>query len=799
MHLILRAQSVIVGASENQSQRESQMISRRKFTSGAVVTSCLAWSDVRSQAKALSIVALPIVPIDNVSQFVDPSIGTGGHGHCYPGATVPFGMAQLSPDTFNKGWDWCSGYNYSDDSIMGFSHTHLSGTGIGDMLDFLIMPCTGSVKLEPGTREHPESGYRSRFSHGEEKAVPGYYSVLLRDYGIRAELTTTSRVGMHRYTFPRNKGSHFIVDLDHGYDDGPGVVRWANLKVLGSDTLVGGKSTNRWAADREMFFVTKFSRPFDRIELFADGKPVSDLSRDIRAKSLKAVVYFATVAREQILVKTGISGVDVDGAMGNLLAEVPGWDFDAVRKTSATLWERELSRIRVTGGTLKQRQIFYTALYHCMLAPTLFDDVDGRYRGMDGQNHKLAVGEHNFSTYSLWDTYRALHPLFTIALPDRVPAFVNCLIRMAGESSVGMPIWPLQGKETQCMTGFHSATVIAEAIAKGFPGIDVQAAYAAMKKEASVSELRGLPLYRKFGYIPCDQHEESVSTTLDYAYNDWAVSRVAEAAGAKSDAAMFRKRALSYRNLYDRSTGFMRPKLATGDWAIPFAENEMGHSSRWRDYTESNPWQATFAVQHDPAGLAELMGGRRNLAEKLDGIFSASSVLPPDAPSDIAGLVGQYAHGNEPSHHIAYLYTYAGQAHKTQERLSSLMETMYDNQPDGLAGNEDCGQMSAWYVMSAMGFYAVDPISGNYIFGTPLFEKVTVDLRNGKHFVVETERLTPSDKYIEGITLNNVSYDRIWFRHEEIVAGGRFVLKMSNKPNPGFGSAPDLAPPSLSS
>jgi predicted alpha-1,2-mannosidase len=775
------------------------MISRRKFTLGSVAASCLGWKELRSQSKVHSIEKLSPVPAATVSQFVQPRIGTGGHGHCYPGATVPFGMVQLSPDTFNKGWDWCSGYNYSDDSIMGFSHTHLSGTGIGDMLDVLIMPCTGSVKLEPGPREHPESGYRSRFSHNEEESVPGYYAVFLRDYAIRAELTATSRVGMHRYTFPQNKSSHFILDLDHGYDDGPGVVQWANLKVIGSDTLVGGKSTNRWAKGREIFFAMKFSRPFDRIELFVDGKLVSDLSQDLHAKSLKAVIYYATAAKEQILVKTGISGVDSDGATRNLLTEVPDWNFDGIRKASADLWERELSRIRVTGGTQKQCQIFYTALYHCMVAPTLFDDVDGRYRGMDGDNHKLASGEHNYSTYSLWDTYRAVHPLFTIAFPERVPAFVNCLIRMAGESSFGMPIWPLQAKETQCMTGFHSATVIAEAIAKKFPGIDVQGAYVAMKKEASESELRGLPFYRKYGYIPCDLHKESVSTSLDYAYNDCAVSRVAEAAGAKDDADAFRKRSLAYRNLYDPSTGFMRPKLASGDWAVPFANNEMGHSSEWRDYTESNPWQATFAVQHDPAGLADLLGGREKFGEKLDAIFSASSALPPDAPSDIAGLVGQYAHGNEPSHHIAYLYTYAGQAHKAQERLWSLMETMYDNQPDGLAGNEDCGQMSAWYVMSAMGFYAVDPISGNYVFGTPLFEKVSVDLGHGKQFILEAERSSPSDKYIESITLNDSSYDKVWFRHEDLTSGCRFVLKMSSKPNPALGSASDLAPPSMSS
>jgi predicted alpha-1,2-mannosidase len=775
------------------------MISRRKFASGGLAASYFAWSGLPSYADPLDIANTPTVGTERVSQFVQPRIGTGGHGHCYPGATVPFGMVQLSPDTFNKGWDWCSGYHYSDSSIMGFSHTHLSGTGIGDMLDVLVMPCVGSVKLAPGTREDPESGYRSRFSHSDETSVPGYYAVLLKDYDIHAELTASSRVGVHRYRFPNDRSSHFIVDLDHGYDNGPGVVRWASLRVIGQDTLVGGKSTNRWAAGREMFFAMKFSRPFHRIELYADGKAVSDISQEIRAKSLKVVIHYRTADNEQILVKTGISGVDSDGAMRNLLAEIPEWDFDGVRRTAADLWERELSRIRVTGGTLKQRQIFYTALYHCMVAPTLFDDVDGRYRGMDGQNHKLATGDHNFSTYSLWDTYRAVHPLFTVAFPDRVPGFVNCLIRMAGESSYGMPIWPLQAKETQCMTGFHSATVIAEAVAKRFPDIDVQGAYVAMKKEATDSELRGLPLYRQYGFIPCDLHKESVSTSLDYSYNDWAVSQVAEAAGSISDAAIFRKRSLAYRNLYDASTGFMRPKLASGDWAVPFTNNEMGHSPQWRDYTESNPWQATFAVQHDPAGLAELFGGREKFGEKLDAIFSASSALPPDAPSDIAGLVGQYAHGNEPSHHIAYLYMYVGQAHKAQQRLRSLMETMYDNQPDGLAGNEDCGQMSAWYVMSAMGFYAVDPISGNYVFGTPLFETVTIDLGREKRFVVEAQRSSPSDQYIESITLNDASHDRIWFRHEDLTAGGRFVLKMSGQPNPDFGSAPNLSPPSMSS
>jgi predicted alpha-1,2-mannosidase len=773
------------------------MISRRTFAANATAALCLGVTDLGS---ALSQIeekdASQPSKFETVSHFVQPRIGTGGHGHCYPGATVPFGMVQLSPDTFNRGWDWCSGYNYADDSIMGFSHTHLSGTGIGDMLDFLVMACTGPVKTDPGSRENPTAGYRSRFSHEDETSVPGYYRVLLKDYGVLAELSATSRAGIHRYTFPENKNSYFVVDLDHGYEDGPGVMRWADLKITGRDTIAGGKSTNRWATGREIYFTTKFSRPFDRIDILADGKPVKDLSQPVHAQSLKAIVHYSTTAGEAIVLKTGISGVSSDGAAKNLDAEIPGWNFDEVRQRAANIWEKSLSRIQVSGGTQKQREIFYTAFYHCMLAPTLFDDVDGNYRGMDGQDHYLPPNSNNFSTYSLWDTYRAAHPLYTIVFPERVPGLINCLIRMAEQSPLGMPIWPLQAKETQCMTGYHSATVIAEAIRKGFTGIDVDGAYRAMKREASASDLRALPLYRQYGFIPCDLYRESVSTTIDYAYNDWAVACVAKAAGAAKEAELFQQRSLTYRALFDKSTGFMRPKLANSKWAEPFASNEMGHSSQWRDYTESNPWQATFAAQHDPHGLADLLGGRDQLAAKLDGIFNASPALPPDAPSDIAGLVGQYAHGNEPSHHIAYLYAYTGQPYKAQDRLRSLMDTMYDNQPDGLAGNEDCGQMSAWYVMSAMGFYSVDPISGHYVFGTPLFDEVTIDLGNGKQFSVQAKRSLPSDHYISSIDWNGTKYDQIWFTHKDLASGGRFVLNMSNKPDVHFGAALKDAPPS---
>jgi predicted alpha-1,2-mannosidase len=417
---------------------------------------------------------------------------------------------------------------------------------------------------------------------------------------------------------------------------------------------------------------------------------------------------------------------------------------------------------------------------------------------MDGEIHQLSAGAHNYSTFSLWDTYRALHPLFTLIQPERVPDFVNCLIRMAHESPIGMPVWPLQAKETQCMTGYHSAVVIAEAIQKKFPGIDIAGAYAAMKTQALASDYKGLALYRQYGYIPCDLAAESIGKSLDYAYNDWAVAHVARATGAEADALVLFGQAQNYRNLYDKQTGFVRPRLKSGEWAEPFFPNEMGHSKKWRDYTESNPWQSTFAVQHDPEGLAALMGGRQKLREKLDGIFSASSEQPPDAPPDIAGLLGQYAHGNEPSHHIVYLYVYAGSPHATQERVRELLDTMYRNEPDGLAGNEDCGQMSAWYVLSAMGFYAVDPVSANYVFGSPLFDKVTIQVGDSRSLMVQAIRESASDKYINAVSFNGKPSSKLWFKHLDIANGGTFTLRMSAVPNKQLGVSAKNAPPSMS-
>jgi predicted alpha-1,2-mannosidase len=624
---------------------------------------------------------------EDLTRYVKIAIGTGGHGHTYPGATVPFGMVQLSPDTYNDGWDWCSGYHHSDSSIMGFSHTHLSGTGASDMLDILLMPGTGPSKIFPGSRTNPGEGYRSRFSHDEEIAEPGYYSVILRDYKIHAELSATERAGIHRYTFPQSDSSHFILDLFHGYGNAP--ILWANLKVIGNDTIVGGRSVKGWAPGREIYFAMKFSKPFKSFQVVAEDKYLDANAREAKGTSLKCLLHFGTRNAEVVMVKTGISGVSAEGAQKNLETEIPDWNFDKVRRDAHAAWSKNLSRILVTTDNLRHKTIFYTALYHMMLAPTLFDDADGKYRGMDGQVHQAPAGLHNYSTFSLWDTYRAAHPMYALCFSDRVPDFVNGLARMAAESPEGVPIWPLQGRETFCMTGYHSSSVYAEALTKGFKGIDFSKIYPLLKKRAMVDDYRGLGYYRKLGYIPCDKEEESASKTMEYSYDDWAVAHLAKAVGQSADAKLLVERSKNYKHLFDPSTGFIRSRLENGQWAEPFTSTEMGYSKKWRDYTESDPWETTFTVQHDPAGLIELLGGPKSFVEKLDTLFSTSSELPPEAPPDIAGMVGQYAHGNEPCHHMSYLYCYAGAPHKTQARVRSLLEMEYDDQPDGLAGNED--------------------------------------------------------------------------------------------------------------
>ena len=767
------------------------MISRRSFLQTASAACAAA-------ALPPPVFALPEGEAANDPlRWIDPRIGTGGHGHCFPGASVPFSAVQLSPDTYNEGWDWCCGYHVSDSSIMGFSHTHLSGTGAGDLLDFLVMAGTGPVKLVPGSRSNPDEGYRSRFSHDDEVAEPGFYSVLLQDPKVKVELTSTARTGLHRYTFPESGEAWLIVDLHHGYMNNlVSPVYTAELQATAPGTLAGGHTTRAWGHDRQCYFTMDVSKQPTKIVFYSNDKPVEGTGK-LTGDNLKAVLHFQTKANEVILVRTGISGVSSEGAAKNLKAEQPDWNFEHTRSAAQAKWRDQLSRVQAEIADPDQKRIFYTALYHMTLGPQLFDDVDGNYRGMDRQVHQVPQGQHNYTTFSLWDTFRAAHPAYTLIESERVPDFCNTLIRMAQQSEAGMPVWPLQGTETGTMTGYHSASVIAEALNKGFRGIDPAAAYHVMMERAEVENYRGLGLYREMGYIPADREEESVSKAFEYCYGDWSVAHVAQMLGKKDEAAKLQARSTNFRHYFNPKTTFMEPKLADGSWATPFDPIEMGHSGRWRDYTESNAWQTTFGVMHDPAGLIDLFGGREPFLTKLDALFTVPSTLPPNAPPDIAGMVGQYAHGNEPSHHIAYLYVYAGAPWKTQSRVRMLMDTMYHAAPDGMAGNEDVGQMSAWFLLSALGFYPVDPVSGIYILGSPLVERATVTVNNGKKLEIAVKRSNPKDAYVQAFTLNGKPQKQAWFHHAEIANGGRMLFEMGPEPKHDFAAAPELAPPSL--
>jgi predicted alpha-1,2-mannosidase len=702
-------------------------------------------------------------------------------------------MVQLSPDTDVARWDACSGYHHDDSSILGFSHTHLSGTGVGDMMDVLVVPATGPVRLQPGTLKSPEGSYRSRFDHADERASPGYYRVLLKDYEVEAELTATARAGLHRYRFGQAAAGHLLVDLSHGAQDSDSDVQTkitdASLRTVGDDMLVGGRCVHQWADGRVIYFALQVSRPFAAVELYSNDRALQAGSVEARGARLKCVLHFPDAHAAPLLVRVGISAVDVDGALRNLRAEIPGWDFDAVHSAARAAWEQELSRIRIQGGTNADRRIFYTALYHATLAPTLFSDVDGRYRAMDTVVRQLPAGINNYSTYSLWDTYRALHPLFTLIQRERTTDVVAGLVRMAEESPFGPPIWPLQGIETRCMIGWHSAVVLAEAYAKGFPGIDYARAWPVFRKRAFDNPANGLAEYQKLGFIPSDTVEEAVSKTLEYAYDDWAMATLADAAGAADDAKTLRERSHNYRNLFDSEIGFMRARFADGRWIEPFDPRAVGHSTRWRDFTECNSWQATFLNQHDIPGYMEMFGGPAAFERKLDELFTTSSELPADAPPDIAGLVGQYAHGNEPSHHIAYLYAYCGAHHKTQSRVRMLLKTMHRAEPDGVAGNEDCGQMSAWYLMSALGLYAVDPVSARYVFGSPLFDRAQLQVAPGRELTIEARNNAPDHPYIQSVRWNGRPYSKVWISHAELAKGGHLVFELGPEPNLAYGTA----------
>jgi predicted alpha-1,2-mannosidase len=731
----------------------------------------------------------------------DLFVGTGGDGHTFPGASLPFGMVQLSPDTDTARWATCSGYHHGDPSLLGFSHTHLSGTGIGDMLDVLVLPCRGEVRLVPGALDRPDEGYRLRYAG--EVAEPGYYRVSLEN-GVTAELTATLRAGIQRHVFPRSGGAggHLLIDLSHlvrDSSDHPPLIDEARLTFEPDGTLTGTRRVFRWAKGRRIHFAMQFSRPPSRVELFGDDDAMVAGS-EATGMRLKAAVHFDDAAAEPIVVRTAVSAVDLAGARANLAVEAPHFDFDAYRRAAARAWAAELGHVTVSGGTAEQRTILASAQYHAALGPTLFSDVDGRTVGLDRQVHQLAEGERAYSAYSLWDTYRAFHPLQTLLRPSLVREMVADLIRQTAQSPYGPPVWPLQGVETGCMIGWHAVPVLAEAMAKGIPG-DYAAAWPGIRKRAfdfttpAQDNALGIPLYDAKGYVPADKVFESVSRTLEYAYDDYASVSIAKAAGAADDAARLAKRAGNWRNVFDASIGFARPRLDDGSWTAPYDPIELGHSDQWRDYTESNGWQATFLNQHDVHGLAEAMGGPAGLEAKLDALFSAPSTLPKNAPPDISGLVGQYAHGNEPSHHVAYLYAWCGAHWKTQAMARRLLTTMYQAAPDGIIGNDDCGQMSAWFILSALGFYPVDPVSAVYVLGSPLFDRAEVRLGNGRKLTVEAVGNAPDRPYYGRVEFNGRAHDRSWIGHEELMAGGTLRFHMQAEPARDFAADPSQWPP----
>jgi predicted alpha-1,2-mannosidase len=707
-----------------------------------------------------------------LNSMVDPFIGTGGHGHTYPGASMPFGMVQLGPDTRKDSWDGCSGYHYSDSTIMGFSHTHLSGTGCADYGDIRFMPTTGDVKIRPGAQNDPSSGYRSRFSHQDENASPGYYRVGLTDYSIDAAFTVTRRCGLHQYTFPASEKANIIIDLTESVSTEKNLD--LSVQILNDHEISGYRKSSGWAADQAVYFYAIFSRPFYSYGTAINGE-VSEETGKAAGSDVQAFVGYKTKENEKILVKVGISGVSVEGARKNLMAEIPDWNFDQVKRKAEEEWDRKFRRIEVKGGRPEDRKKFYTALYHCYLAPNLFSDCDGQYRGNDGKVH-TAKDFEVYTVFSLWDTYRALHPLMTILEPERTSDFINTFLDIYDKAGL-LPVWELAGNETNCMIGYHAVPVIVDAYLKGIGGFDPEKAYAAVRNSAEQDHF-GLKYYREYGYIPAEMEGEAISKTLEYAYDDWCIAMMAKKLGKDDDYRYFIRRAQYYKNLFDPDTRFLRGKR-NGMFTVPFNPTEVNFM-----LTEANTWQYTFYVPQDINGLKELTGGNEPFDKKLDEMFTASTGLSGRNQSDITGLIGQYAHGNEPSHHMAYLYDYTGKPYKTQKLAREIMNDLYGSDQAGLCGNEDCGQMSAWYVLSAMGFYPVTPGSGQYAIGSPLFEEIRIKLGDGKDFIITATNNNSSNIYIKSANLNGNKYEKSYLAHEVIIKGGKLSFEM--------GPAPDL-------
>ena len=704
-------------------------------------------------------------------QFVDPFIGTGGHGHTYPGVSLPFGMVKLSPDTRLTGWDGCGGYHYSDSIVYGFSHTHLSGTGVSDYGDILLMPTIGSISLK-------NSEYSSKFSHGNESATPGYYSVLLEDYNVKAELTATRRVGVHKYTFPKSEASNIIIDLYHRDS-----VLNSYLKIVNNSEIEGFRKSTNWALNMQWYFVAQFSKPFKTYGL-ALNNIINNNLKELEGGNIKGYLQFATENDEEIIVKVGISAVSIEGARKNL-EEAHELSFEQIGANAKKEWNTQLAKIEVEGGTNKQKRNFYTALYHSLLTPDLYMDIDGRYRGMDNEIHK-ADNFENYTVFSLWDTYRTLHPLLTIIDKKRTNDFVNTLINKYKQNNE-LPMWELAANDTRCMIGYHGVSVIADAYQKGIQGYDADDAWEAIHKSANVSK-RGIQYYKELGFVPSNKSSQSVSKTLEYAYDDWCIAQFAKLTNRNNEQKYYEQRAQFYKNVFDKESGFMRGRNADRNWREPFNPQLVNY-----DYTEGNAYQYIY-VPHHVNELIMLSGGDEKFASWLDKLFETEMEYELEEGTDVTGLIGQYAHGNEPSHHIAYMYNYVGQAWKTQKYVREILETMYSDTPGGLCGNEDCGQMSAWYVMSSMGFYPMTPGDGKYIIGSPIFDKVKIHLESGKTFTISAINQGKENTYIQNAKLNNEEYNSTYLLHSDIENGGEIIFEMGLKPNKKYGKGKDSRP-----
>lgn len=710
--------------------------------------------------------------MEDLTQFVDPRIGTGGHGHVFYGANVPYGFIQLGPTSIPQSWDWVSGYHVSDSTVIGFPHTHLSGTGIGDLHDINVMPVVGEVTYSRGDASSYETGLWSYSDRSKEVVTPGYYRTHLSRYNVDVELTATKRVGFHKYTFLGNESPAIVFDMVNGgcWDKTTEAV----IRVVNDSTVSGYRYSKGWADDQRVFFRAEFSRKFDNVEFIVnDSVKEGNMAKGAQ---LFARVNFAAGNQEPVYMKVALSPTSEEGAQLNMQTELSSWDFEKTIADAKAAWNKELNKVKVYTTDEASKKIFYTSLYHTLFAPSEFCDVNGDYYGADKQMHK-GEGFVNYTTFSLWDTYRAAQPLMTILHPEKMSDIINTMLHIHQQQGK-LPVWHLMGCETNCMVGNPGVPVVADAILKDIKGFDPELAFKALKESSMLPE-RGMEHRIEYRFIPADKMTEAIAYDMEYAIADWTVAQAAQKLGKQEDYEYFLKRSKSYKNYFDASTGFMRGKMLDGSWRTPFSPYASSH--REDDYCEGNAWQYTWLVPHDVEGLVECFGSKEAFVNKLDSLFLANGDMGEASSPDISGLIGQYAHGNEPSHHTVYLYTLVGQPWKTADRIKEILHTMYTDQPDGLSGNEDVGQMSAWYILSSFGFYQVEPAGGKFVFGYPNFDKVEIAVPAGK-FVIERENKGQQNNYIQGIVLNGTEYKKPWIEYADIMKGGELKFLMGDEP-----------------